>query len=137
MRELYRFSKYTAVGVSTFLLDLAMLYAAVTYLGVPYYVATPCAFLLAVTVNYIISRRHVFHGTERSWHGGYAYFIIIALSAAAITTLLVAAFVSYLSFNYLVARTLTAGIVGMGGYIVNLLYNFKMYGKHPESLPNE
>jgi putative flippase GtrA len=124
-----RFARYMAVGVSTFLFDLGMLYVAVSVIGIPYYIATPLSFLIAVSCNYAISRQLVFRGTERSWHGGYMYFALVAISGAAVTTLLVGFLVSYLGLFYIVARVLVAGIVGIGDYLFNLHLNFKVAGK--------
>lgn len=133
-QTLARFARYLSVGVSTFVLDLGMLYVAVNFLGIPYYLATPGAFLIAVTCNYFISRPFVFKGSTRAWHHGYAYFILLAIAGAAATTVLVAALVSYAHMFYIVARILVAGIIGMVNYLVNLHHNFKVAGKHTASL---
>lgn len=125
-----RFAKYAGVGVSTFVFDLAMLYALVHFAGITYLIATPCAFLFAVSCNYAVSRTLVFRGTDRGWNEGYAYFILIALLGAGVTTGLVATLVSLLGVYYLVARVLVAGVVGMGNYIANLYFNFSVAGRH-------
>lgn len=125
-----RFARYSAIGVLTFLLDLGMLYVAVAWLGIAYYAATPISFLIAVSINYVCSRHVVFKGTERSWHGGYVYFTIAALLGASVTTGLVAALVSFRGLYFIVARVLVAGLVGMGNYLFNLHFNFKVAGKH-------
>jgi len=127
---MHRFVRYTTIGTLTFLFDLGMLYAAVSWLGVAYYVATPLSFLVAVSGNYALSRHFVFTGTERSWHGGYAFFIVAALLGASITTLLVAFLVSYFSLYFLTARVLVAVVVGVANYLFNLYFNFKVVGKH-------
>ncbi|MGH8552408.1 MAG: GtrA family protein, partial [Methylococcales bacterium] len=76
---LKRFVKYTSVGFSTFLFDLLLLFIFIDLLFWNYVVATAVAFLIAVSVNYYISRRYVFHGTLREIHSGYVLFIAIAL----------------------------------------------------------
>ncbi len=129
-RSVTRFLKYLSVGVSTLSFDLLLLFALTEWLQVPYYLATPGAFLVAVTINYVVSRRHVFTGTERTLHTGYAYFITFALVGAGVTTLGVTLLVTYLGLYYLVARILVAGFVGMGTYLSNLFLNFKVAGKH-------
>lgn len=129
-RTLFRFSRYATVGVSTFLFDLGMLSVAVSFFHVSYLIATPCAFLIAVSCNYAISRKFVFGKTERTWHGGYAYFALLALSGAALTTGLVAGLVSVFGLQYLIARSIVAGAIGMVNYLVNLYFNFKVAGKH-------
>ncbi len=126
-----RFLRYAVVGASTLTFDLVLLYAVTEFAGVPYYIATPLAFALAASVNYLISRKHVFHGTERAIHHGYLYFILLAILGATLTTLGVAFMVHYLGLYYMLARVLVAGVVGMGNYLLNLHFNFKVAGHHP------
>lgn len=126
-----RFLRYTLVGGSTFAFDLFLLYLATTYVHVPYYLATPAAFLIAVSINYLVSRKHVFGGTERSLHAGYLYFIVFALLGAGITTLGVTVLVTYLGLYFLYARVLVALLVGTLNYLSNLFFNFKVVGMHP------
>jgi putative flippase GtrA len=99
-------------------------------MGVPYYIATPCSFLIAVSGNYLLSRRFVFKGTQRSWHRGYIYFAVVALLGAGVTTILMIGLVSWLGVYFLVARTIVAGLVGMANYLFNLYVNFKVVGVH-------
>jgi len=127
---LNRFLRYTLVGGGTFGFDLILLYVVTEYLGVPYYVATAGAFLVAVSINYFISRRFVFKGTERGMHSGYLYFILIALAGAAITTAGVALLVTYAGLYYMIARVLVAFIVGTFNYLSNLFFNFRVVGMH-------
>lgn len=61
-----RFLKYSLVGIATFLLDLGLLFLLTDVFGWHYLVSVACAFLFAVTLNYIISRRVVFIGSERT-----------------------------------------------------------------------
>ncbi len=126
----FRFLRYTLVGGSTFLFDLALLYLITTYAGVPYYLATPGAFLVAVSINYLVSRRFVFRGTERGHALGYSYFITAALGGAAVTTLGVTLLVTYVGLYFMLARILIALLVGTMNYLFNLFYNFKVVGLH-------
>lgn len=127
---LRRFLRYGMVGVGTFGLDLALLYAATSVVGIPYYISTPGAFLVAISINYAISRRFVFSKTGRAWHHGYVYFGAVAMIGAAATTSLVAFLVSFFGLYYLTARILVAGLVGIGNYLFNLFFTFKVAGKH-------
>ncbi|MGE5541323.1 MAG: GtrA family protein [Bacillota bacterium] len=127
---LLRFLRYAAVGVSTLAFDLLLLAALTQLLHVPYYISTPLAFLVAVSINYALSRSFVFRGTDRPVHHGYAYFIAIAFGGAFAITVAVAALVTYAHLYYLVARILVAGVVGIVNYLVNLHWNFKVAGKH-------
>lgn len=130
-RAIRRFFRYALVGVSTLAFDLVLLYIVTELFGVPYYISTPAAFLVAVTINYFISRKFVFRGTERRIHHGYAYFIAVALVGAFVTTSLVAFLVSFAHLYYLLARVLVAGIIGIGNYLLNLYLNFRVVGNHP------
>ena len=125
-----RFFRYTGVGVSTFGLDLVMLYTATSVFGISYLLATPVSFLIAVSINYAVSRRVAFAETKRPWRSGYAYFITAAAVGALATTGIVAAFVSYLGLFYLTARIITSFIVGMGNYLFNFYVNFKVARVH-------
>lgn len=125
-----RFLRYAVVGVSTLSFDLVLLYIATELLHIPYYVSTAGAFLIAVSINYFISRAHVFKGTERAIHHGYAYFIAVALLGAFLTTSLVTLLVSFVHLYYLFARVLVAGFIGIGNYLFNLYVNFRVAGKH-------
>lgn len=128
---LRRFVRYAGVGVSTFLFDLALLAAFTELLHIPYYLGTPVAFLIAVSINYALSRTHVFRGTQRSIHHGYLYFIGFALLGALAATGGTALLVTALGVQYLVARVLVAAVTGMANYLLNLHLNFKVVGHHP------
>ena len=81
-----RFLKYTSIGVGTFVLDLGLLYILTDFLGLNYVIAAGMGFLLAVTLNYFLSRKFVFAGTDRSQKEGYAIFLFIAFIGLAIVT---------------------------------------------------
>ncbi len=124
-----RFLKYSSVGVSTFLFDLFLLYFFIDFLKIYYVYATATAFGIAVSINYVLSRRFVFHGTLRSAHAGYGIFILIALVGLGAVTGLMVFFVEVLHMNYFPSRIIIAGMVGMWNYLMNLYVNFKVAGK--------
>jgi putative flippase GtrA len=125
-----RFLRYAFVGFATLSFDLVLLYVLTQFFGVPYYISTPLAFMVAVSVNYFASRRFVFRGTARPLHHGYAYFLLFALAGALAITLTVTLLVTYTHIHYLLARVLVAGVVGMGNYLGNLYLTFKVVGVH-------
>lgn len=100
------------------------------YLGVPYYVSTPLALLIAVSVNYVFSRAHVFRGTRQSVHRGYLNYLLLAAAGAAVITGAVYLLVTYLHLGYLVARVLVGIVTGIGNYLANLYWNFRVAGSH-------
>lgn len=125
---LTRLLKYAVVGGSTFAFDLVLLYAITDLAGIPYYISTPLAFVVAVSINYFVSRRYVFKGTQRRVHHGYAYFLGVAILGGLLISGAVAALVTLFSLHYLAARTLVACVVGLGNYLFNLHINFKVAG---------
>lgn len=129
-RAFRRFLKYTMVGGSTFLFDLLLIYLMTEYLGVPYWASTALGFLIAVSLNYFVSRRFVFKGTQRKIHHGYLYFIALAGGGALLVTAAVAGLVATFALHYLVARVLVACVMGMANYLFNLHFNFKVAGQH-------
>lgn len=125
---LTRLFKYALVGGSTFAFDLVILYAMTDLAGIPYYVSTPLAFVIAVSINYFVSRKFVFKGTQRHIHHGYAYFLGVAILGGLLISGAVAGLVTLFALHYLVARTLVACVVGLGNYLFNLHINFKVAG---------
>jgi putative flippase GtrA len=127
---LRRFVRYSAVGFGTFLFDLCLLYLAVNVFHITYVIATPCAFIIAVSCNYALSRKLVFKHTKRGVSRGYAQFALGAGVGAAVTTLLVASLVSAVGMYFLYARVIAAILVGIANYLYNLYLNFKVVGIH-------
>lgn len=125
-----RFLKYSVVGVSTFIFDLLLLFVLTDYLGINYVVAAGGAFVVAVSINYVVSRKYVFRGTERGVHSGYGYFLAIALIGLLFVMGSMYILVEVLTLHYLFSRVCIAGITGMFNYLTNLYLNFKVVGKH-------
>lgn len=129
-KALLRFLKYSSVGISTFWLDLALLFVFVEKMKWPYLWATGGAFLIAVSLNYFISRKYVFKETSRSMHAGYIRFISMAILGVILVAWGMKICVGLLGWNYLISRILIAAIVGMWNYLFNLFINFQVVGKH-------
>ncbi len=126
--KIIRFARYTAVSVSTFLLDLLLLFLFTDFFGWQYVFSAGVAFIIAVSINYFVSRRFVFRGTVRSVGEGYGIFLAIAFAGLITVTALMALFVGVFGWHYLISRILIAGIVGFGNYLMNLYVNFKVVG---------
>jgi putative flippase GtrA len=125
-----RFLKYSSVGGVTFAFDLALLYLFTDYLGIDYLVSTAIAFVIAVSLNYIVSRRFVFKKTQTKVGRGYVNFFIIAAIGLLLVTGGMYVLVSVIGVNYVIARVSIAGFTGMWNYLLNLYVNFKVAGRH-------
>ncbi|GAB6140771.1 hypothetical protein JCM14076_15000 [Methylosoma difficile] len=130
IRSLHRFFKYAMVGGSTFLFDLLLLYLFTGVFNADPVWSAGIAFLIAVSINYFISRKYVFKGTLRSLHAGYGGFLLIAGCGLAIVTGGMYLMVNVLAWNYLLSRVLIAFVTGTWNYLLNLYVNFKVAGKH-------
>ena len=118
------------VGTATFGLDLVLLFIFIDYMSLHPVVAAGIAFLMAVSLNYVVSRRYVFSKTQRDVKTGYVNFLIIVGIGLGVVTGGMYILVSVLGFNYLISRIAVALCTGMWNYIMNLYLNFKVVGKH-------
>jgi len=127
IRRLYRRGwKYLTVGVSTFFLDIGILFVLVTVTPIPYEISVAAAFLIGISVNYYICYHWVFLGTERKFHHGYFYFISLALLGAAIISGGTMFLVETLHLPLFIARTIMGAATGTLGFFVNGYFNFRM-----------
>jgi putative flippase GtrA len=125
-----RASKYALAGVSTFGLDLALLFVAIDVLHVGTIPATGGAFLIAISLNHILARNFVFSETARPMQEGFSLFLFGALVGACLSMTLMYLLQYGLELHYLTARVLVAGVVGAGNYLYNLYVNFRVVGIH-------
>ena len=125
-RSLKRFVQYSLLGFGTFLLDILLLYVLKEYVGINYLIATAIGFIVGVSLNYVLSRKYVFHGSERSYRAGYGYFFLIAGVGLAFISVGMYVLVTVLSLNYLFSRVGIAALVGIWNYTMNLFFNFKV-----------
>lgn len=127
-KSITRFSKSFGVGLGTFALDLMLLSLFIDVFHLYYVVAAGVAFIIATSLNYFISRRYVFTGSERGVRSGYLLFLLIGGVGVLIIMTLMYVLVDVFAFHYLVSRILIAGVVGWWNYLMNLHVNFKVAG---------
>lgn len=125
-QKISRFLRYSIIGVSTFLLDLLLLWIFTEVLGFSYLVVVPTAFFFVASLNYFISRHKVFKGTERGVKEGYLYFFLIILSGSLVMVFLMYFMVDILYIDVFISRVIVAGFVGVYNFSMNDKFNFKM-----------
>lgn len=123
-----RFLRYMVSGVGSFLVDLFLVWLLTEVVGMYYLYSVITAFLIAVSINYAISRDWVFKGTARGVKKGYIYFVTIMVSGLVLTAGLMWVGVELLLLHYLFARVLVSGVVGIFNYLMNLYFNFRVAG---------
>jgi putative flippase GtrA len=92
--------------------------------------ATGSAFLIAISLNYLLSRRYVFLGSERSTSQAYGMFVAVALVGMILVVGGMYGLVHWVGLHYLLARILTAVLSGFWNYLMNLYVNFQVVGIH-------
>jgi len=125
-----RFAKSLSVGFATFSFDLLLLFVFIDVFHLHYLFSAGIAFTIATTINYLISRHHVFVGSKREAYVGYALFLFIGGVGLVLITGLMYLFVDIFHFHYLISRILIAGVVGWWNYLMNLYVNFRVVGVH-------
>jgi putative flippase GtrA len=124
---LRRFVAYSSVGVSTFLLDLGLIFLFVTYVNLHPTIAIGLGFLIAISINFFFSYHWVFRGTARRPLSGYLLFLSIALGGLGVVVGGTWLLHTILSLDLYLARILVAGFVGTMNFILNTFFNFKVY----------
>ncbi len=129
-KALYRASRYASVGISTFIVDLGIVFFLINTFQINYLYAVAVGFIIGISLNYTISRLWVFKGSTRTIHHGYLYFVSAGLISLTAVLTFVGIMVSGLGIPLIIARPIVSGIVGCGNYLFNLHFNFKVAGKH-------
>ena len=130
MKALKRFFKYTAIGTTTFVLDLGLLYLFNDFFNLNYLFSAGVASLISVSINYYFARKILFSKTNRKFDHGYYYFILITGIGLIFIILLMALLVEVFNLDPFTSRISIAGVIGMWNYLMNLFFNFKMAGKY-------
>jgi putative flippase GtrA len=118
-------ARNTVVSCGVFAFDLALLWALVELFGMGKLLAAALAFIAANSIHYVFGRTWIFRGTDRGVASGYVYFLINAAIGLAVTMSLFAAFISWTSINYLVARVLVSVVAGLTVFLLNAVWNFR------------
>lgn len=117
---------YGTVGFGTFLLDLCIITALITWSPIPYPVAVALGFFIAVSINYYISYHWVYAGTTQTFYHGYSFFFILATVGLLVITLGTTILVEFFYIPLFIARTLVGLTVGIMNFILNTFFNFKL-----------
>lgn len=124
--DLRRFIRYSTIGVSTFVLDLIFLIVLTELLYVHPVPAAGIAFLIAISLNYILSRKYVFNETTKSRLSTYVMFIALGVGGLGLVMGLMYAATVVAHWNFLTSRVFIAVLVGILNYFLNLYINFQI-----------
>jgi putative flippase GtrA len=119
------FGRNTIASFFAFALDIALLWLLVELAGIAYLPAAAIAFMAAMSMHYVVSRRWVFKASDRGMAAGYGYFLVNAGIGLVVTLAVFWSLISLLDFHYLVARVVASIVAGILVFFLNAVFNFK------------
>lgn len=121
-----RGSRYSIVGLGTFLLDMGILSVLLTWTPMPYPLAVALGFFTGVSINYYIAYHWVYAGTVQTFYHGYSFFIIVAIGGVLVITLSTTILVEFFYIPIFIARIFMGAIIGTVNFFVNTFFNFRI-----------
>ena len=119
-----RFIHFSTIGVLAFLIDLAILSFLTEIANVPYLASAAISFVCATTMQYTLVRKQAFKETKNKHQKSYSSFMAIALLNLLIILATLWIAVELLHLNYLLARIVIAGLVGIWNFIATAKFAF-------------
>ncbi len=124
-RLVEQLSSYSVVGVTTFILDLALLSVLLFMFDITQPFAIGAAFLIAVHINYISLNFWTYkHSLERVSRT-YLYFIVVALTLSFLIPVLVIWLSETFEYEIMTMRIIVGAIIGILSFFFNSFLNFK------------
>ena len=118
-------AKFSAVGATGYVINLAVYTALLRGAGFHYAAAATCSFLVAVTNNYIWNRLWTFH--DQRGHVGWQglRFLVVALVAYAANLALLSALIAF-GVDKVLAQAIAVILVTPLNFIGNKLWSFRV-----------
>jgi putative flippase GtrA len=117
-------AKFSAVGASGYVINLAVYTALLRLAGFHYAAAATCSFLVAVTNNYIWNRLWTFHDQRGhlGWQG--LRFLVVAVVAYGVNLVLLSALIG-LAVDEVLAQAIAVVLVTPLNFVGNKLWSFR------------
>jgi putative flippase GtrA len=124
-RNWKQLAKFSVVGASGYVINLAVYTALLRGAGLHYTVAATISFLVAVTNNYTWNRLWTFH--DQRGHVGWQglRFLVVALTAYIANLLLLAALIG-LGLDEVLSQAIAVVLVTPLNFIGNKLWSFRV-----------
>lgn len=121
----FQLIRYGFVGGVAFIADYASLYAFTEWLGVQYLVSAAFAFIIGLTVNYVLSNLIVFttHRLKNRWLE-FAIFAIIGLIGLGLNELIMYCACELIGLHYMVAKLISTALVFFWNFFARKLTLF-------------
>jgi putative flippase GtrA len=122
-RDSFQFGKYSLVGISGYLLNLAIYAALVRGAGVSYLVAAPLSFVAAVTNNYVLNRFWTFRHQRGHFVRQGRRFLAVALCALGASLLILKSLVD-LGMDEVGAQAVAIVVLTPINFLSNKFWSF-------------
>jgi len=124
-------------SISCFGLDVLILFLLVELLLTNYLISAVISFIIAHTINYILSRYWIFKGTKTKFAQSYLQFFLVAIVGIIFLVSAMTILVETLNLHYLVSKILVAITLGLFNFFMNYFFTFKLghefKRKHPKT----
>jgi putative flippase GtrA len=109
--------RFVLVGAGTVSVDYAVLYLMTSLMHITYLISTAVAFMLASTLNYVLSMLFVFDSGKFSRVFEFSFFLVTSLAGLVINQLSMWLLVSLCGFNYLLAKAISIVAVAVWNFV--------------------
>ena len=122
---LFQLIRYGFVGGVAFVADYGSLYAFTEWLGIQYLVSAALAFIIGLTVNYILSNLIVFstHRLNNRWLE-FVIFAIIGLIGLGLNELIMYCSCELIGLHYMIAKLISTALVFFWNFFARKLTLF-------------
>ena len=118
--------RYTFVGGIAFIFDFSTLYLLTEFFQVHYLISAAIAFLLGLTINYILSIFWVFKTRviKSKWLE-FGIFALIGIIGLGLNELIIWTFTEYVGFHYMASKIVSTVIIYLWNFFTRkcILYN--------------
>jgi putative flippase GtrA len=123
---LFQLIRYTFVGGLAFLADFGTLYALTEFLNLHYLLSAGIAFILGLTINYLISIRWVFAARcVKDKKLEFVLFALIGLVGLGLNELFIWIFTDLFTIYYLLSKILTTIMVYLWNFFARKMILFQ------------
>jgi putative flippase GtrA len=122
-------AKFSIVGLSGYVVNLAVYAALLKGAGFHYALAATCSFVVAVTNNYIWNRLWTFHAQRGHVGSQGLRFLIVAVIAYGVNLLLLSALIG-LGVDKILSQAIAIVLVTPLNFVGNKLWSFRVPHRH-------
>lgn len=124
----YQLIRYGFVGGIAFVADYGSLYALTEWCGIQYLVSAALAFIIGLTINYLLSNWIVFstHRLQNRWIE-FAIFAVIGVIGLGLNEVIMYVCCEKIGMHYMVAKLISTALVFLWNFFVRKLILFNQH----------